>query len=175
MLIREQWRTVLDILIVCAATDESIKTKGLSWVVPQVLWLLALLTHNRRVFHHLPKSNLVLDIQIPNPRHPSPRSSKPSESTSKPSTPNSNSAMPVNEKIKFPDLRSKWPFPRTCSPHSEVAAESDEWIQSFKAFPTQEEMDAFKHCNFGMSIFPSQRRITPESMQLSYRPCFIPS
>ena len=31
---------VLGILIVCAATDESIKMKGLSWVSPQVLWLL---------------------------------------------------------------------------------------------------------------------------------------
>ena len=63
--------------------------------------------------------------------------------------------MHVKEKIKFPDLLSKWPFPRTLTPHPDVAAESDEWIQSFKAFPTQEEMNAFKCCNFGMmSIFP---------------------
>ena len=71
--------------------------------------------------------------------------------------------MPVKEKIKFPDLQYKWPFPRTCSPYPEVAAESDEWIQSFKAFPTQEEMDAFKSCNFGMSTpFPLWPWISPD-------------
>ena len=85
--------------------------------------------------------------------------------------------MPVKEKIKFPDLQNKWPFPRTCSPYPEVAAESDEWIQSFKAFPTQEEMDAFKSCNFVYSISIVAMNLTwlSESIQLSYRASFFPS
>ena len=48
---------VLEILIVCAATDESIKTKGLSWESPQVLWLLALLLTSVVYLHHLPNPN----------------------------------------------------------------------------------------------------------------------
>ena len=41
-------------------------------------------------------------------------------------------------------------LPKDLYPHPDIAAESDEWIQSFKASPTQEEMNAFKCCNFGM-------------------------
>ena len=48
---------ILEILIVCAATDESIKTKGLSWESPQVLWLLALLLTSIVYFYHLPNPN----------------------------------------------------------------------------------------------------------------------
>ena len=89
--------------------------------------------------------------------------SKPSKaSTSKPSTSDSDSAMPVAEKIKFPDLLSTWPFPRTCNPHSDVAAESDEWLESFKTFPTQGEMDAYKSCKFSMSTFPLWPWVSPD-------------
>ena len=35
---REQWRRVLGIPLLCAATDESIKTKGRTWFTTQVLW-----------------------------------------------------------------------------------------------------------------------------------------
>ena len=55
--------------------------------------------------------------------------------------------MHVKEKIKFPDLLGKWPFPRTCTP-TQTSRRSP--LNGFKAFPTQEEMNAFKCCNFGM-------------------------
>ena len=81
--------------------------------------------------------------------------------TSNPHPTDPSSVMPVKEKVTFPDFLRKWPFPRTSSPYLDVAAESDEWFQSFKALSTQEEMDGFKHTNFGTSIFPSQPRISP--------------
>ena len=66
---REQWCTVLEILIVCAATDESIKTKGLSWESPQVLWLLALLLTSVVYFHHHPNPNQTLPFTHSIPGH----------------------------------------------------------------------------------------------------------
>ena len=57
-----------------------------------------------------------------------------------------------------------WPFPKTCTslvPPPDAAGESYEWIRGFKPFPTQEEVDAFKCCNFGMSVFPSWPWISP--------------
>lgn len=52
-------------------------------------------------------------------------------------------------KLYFPDVLENWPWPRRINPHfSEVKAESDAWIESFRCFDAR-GVKAFNRCNFG--------------------------
>ena len=54
--------------------------------------------------------------------------------------------------IFLPDILAEWPWPRRLNPYyKEAKAESEAWLESFKAFDTKAQ-DAFNNCDFSTSI-----------------------
>ncbi|KAI0664549.1 terpenoid synthase [Cubamyces menziesii] len=58
--------------------------------------------------------------------------------------------MPASLCLSIPDTVARWPWPRRINPYYEVvAAESAEWLRSFKAFSADQQA-IFDRCNFGL-------------------------